>query len=158
MVRRMMPLIWLQIIDHVLWIDLVSDNIRWWSCDKPIAPSMSFLWYVEVKPEVKCKCTTTFKCQKPTIYLIICIIARLQKAIFLWQEFQASSVIFAEFGLWISPSYSSWQTACCSVSVCPKPADFLRFPSAGRHYTPCRRTAGTREIGKARTAPLSYGL
>ena len=30
----MMALIWLQIIDHVLWIVLVSDNVRWWSCDK----------------------------------------------------------------------------------------------------------------------------
>lgn len=36
-----MVLIWLRIIDHVLWIVLVSDNARWWSYDKSIAETTS---------------------------------------------------------------------------------------------------------------------
>lgn len=155
-----MALIWLQIIDHVLWIVLVSDNVRWWSCHKPIVETtiMSFVRYVGVRPDVKCKQWPHNKIyiSQPTIYPVICVSSPQNKRHF--PSAEALSVISAEFGFWISPSYSSWQTACCSLSVCPKPADFLRFPSAGRHHKPCGLTAGTGAIGSAQTAPLSYGL
>lgn len=142
-----MAVIWLQIIDHVLWMVLVNDNVRWWSCHKPITENHR--WSVGTKGKLY---TTKY------MWILHCTAIWVVSIVFsiCWQfetKFQLN------LGFCISPSFSSWQTACCSLSVCLKPAGLPTLPLLLADATrPAGPLPAPREIGSAWTAPLGYGL
>lgn len=128
MVRRKMAVIWLEIIDHVLWIVLVSNNVWWWSCHKPIVKTTSRSSVCQVRGELS---------QMPSNDHLVRPYVKIKASYFIICRCNQVNVCFNCYNIWwnnISPSYLTGGLLClCSVQTL---LDILRLRPTGDNTPP----------------------